>query len=591
MPMGDVFKPNEGTALLQVLDLKFCANPNHDHFMEGPTARYPTAPSPPPGQPPAKRARREANEPLQPWEVKITSRFLGYPVINLGLAPSSGVRTICTILTDRLVNAGSKKYFPQFAEQPSLTFNAEDNRLVLTLPPLSQLIVEQGFDIWLALGFPEELFQTRNDDKVVINENAGASRKIVANELSGFGGGVAASAVAARGGVTLKKLYSDWLKSKPQSEKSQDPPDTLVMGFMPLYNPFVYSTTFPRALSDCQQSATLVKRYFRLLLSYLREIWNFEEGSLEPEFRQIGETAEEATWNIGMPVLTVPVGGVQFQLHFRFGSECKKILGLSKDDFTWAVGEPQMELNVSTKKTAVFSGEQQLLLDNHVFVQNEGTHPRLSIAKEKMKQLIQANVQDDGDGDGVGEDLQTAEEAPPEQNESETPAAGAAPAPEIIEADRPPAVQPNAGEAVTEDRNEEGEEGEETGEEAEEPNIKNENSVFFYTFPEIGDETKFTLSEPCSMPTNFPENYVLMLREAETSDFVRGIGLVAVLGLVGKAGKQFPPVSRKNWGKHETLQLEIVDSSNMQYYRPSPPNQDGNKPIYVQIDLCLTFVS
>jgi hypothetical protein len=478
-----------------------------------------------------------------------------------------------------MVRSAAKKYFPNFAQNPSLTFDEGKNgKVVLTLPPLSQLVIQQGIELWQALGFEEQhLQQLPNEEGFkIVNEKADSAKSYESKIFS------------SRGSATLEKIYLDWWGSAREGRrKPSQPPESLKMSFMPLYNPFEYETTFPQEMGESAKSVNLVKRYFRLLLAYLKEIWNFAEGSLTPQFRKINETGDTSTWNIDMGQGGKLQGSVNFQIQFNFGPECANILGLTSNSFSWNAGENILGVNVTTLKNAVFTADQKQILDRHVFVQNEGTHPRIELTRQKMNQLVADEHRAATEAAAAAEGPETAAPAPapaPVDPEGNAPPDAAAP-----EAAAPPAaadVENEPHENVENEAREEEEEEEEEGEE------EANDGVEFHRF--FSDHETWHNSaeadQPCSLPVDFPDNYLLLLREAEPTDFIQNKGRAAVLALVRNSSKTFPAVDIKNWGHHENLTIEIVNNS-MKNYRPtsdssSPPNDE---PIYVQIDFSLIF--
>jgi hypothetical protein len=248
-------------------------------------------------------------------------------------------------------------------------------------------------------------------------------------------------------------------------------------------------------------------------------------------------------------------------------------------------------VNVTTLKRAVFTADQKKILDNHVFVQNEGTHPRIELTRQKMNQLVADEHRAATDAAAAAEGPEAAAPAPADPEASAPapvdPKAAAPPDAAAPEAAAPAAAAPPDAANIENEAREEREEEEEEEEEEE----ANEGVEFHRFFSD--HETWHNSAEadqPCSLPVDFPDNYLLLLREAEPTDFIQNKGRAAVLALVRNSSKTFPAVDIKNWGHHENLTIEIVNNS-MKNYRPtsdssSPPNDE---PIYVQIDFSLTF--
>jgi hypothetical protein len=251
-------------------------------------------------------------------------------------------------------------------------------------------------------------------------------------------------------------------------------------------------------------------------------------------------------------------GSMNFQAKFLFGEACSKILGLSNSSFSWRAGDGTIGVSVVSLKSAVFTAEQKTILDEHVFIQNEGTHPRIALAKSKMTRLVA------------------------EEHAAAAAAAAAAAGTDAPEVSNPANVGGGATAAAA--ANEDYDDNDE---------YDNFDSVGFHRFLSEGEiwQTYPEEYQPCSAPNDFPDNYVMVLREAEPTDFVQNKGSAAILALVRKNSKTFPPVNIKNWGRHETLNIEIINSS-MKTYRPTPNSSSppNDEPIYLQMDFSLQFI-
>jgi hypothetical protein len=264
---------------LQLLNFQFCDSQSHDHFRAEITAPYP------------KRKKREEAT-IGPFDVSVSTKFTGYPIIRLAIKDSWGLKTFCAVVSDRMIKSASKKYVPNFSQQPSLSFNQrEDGKVVLTLPPLTQLVIQQGYEWFQALGFDETLFE-------VLPKNEGYR---IQNKTADLMQNFDSSSFSQSENVLLKKIYSDWVNGNDDQIKKPSP-EAFKISFMPLFNPFVYETTFPIEMKESSQSINLIKRYFRLLMAYVKEIWNFAKGSLTPKFRKVHETDQDITWNIQMNI-------------------------------------------------------------------------------------------------------------------------------------------------------------------------------------------------------------------------------------------------------------------------------------------------
>jgi hypothetical protein len=217
-------------------------------------------------------------------------------------------------------------------------------------------------------------------------------------------------------------------------------------------------------------------------------------------------------------------GSMNFQAKFFFGEACSKILGLSNSTFSWKAGDGTIGVNVVSLKSAVFTAEQKTILDEHVFIQNEGTHPRIALAKSKMTQLVA------------------------EEHAAAAAAAAAAAGTDAPEVSNPANVDTGGGGGATEGTDAAAAAADAANEDYDDNDeYDNFDSVGFHRFLSEGEiwQTYPEEYQPCSAPNDLPDNYVMVLREAEPTDFVQNKGSAAILALVRKNSKTFPPVNIK----------------------------------------------